>query len=414
MNKIQATTYKRMAVAGVLLGIAAAVAVSCGPGLSAQGEVLVESNTQFALDFHRHLSANNDGNANIFFSPFSISTAFAIAQEGARGDTAAEIREVFGFPEEDISGDFRALRRIFDRGNGYQLNTANGLWLQEDHPFLEEYRDTAAEDYGARLEEVNFKSNASAVVKEINDWVSDATEGKIARIVNNLSPEARLAIANAIYFKGDWENPFEEPRTTNGEFNAPAGYVMVPLMRQHDEFRYADIGFAQILQLPYEGDDLSMLILLPKDVDGAAAELERELTSANLAAWRGALDSREVRVELPRFKFETEYNLIDELRAMGLDAAFLPNGDDCSGSGANFEGIDGTRCLHISQAQHQAVVEVNEEGTEAAAGTILKIVPTSTPSYPLFRADRPFTFLIQHDESGAILFMGQVNDPTAG
>jgi|AntAceMinimDraft_16_1070373.scaffolds.fasta_scaffold00683_1 serpin B len=376
---------------------------------------VVEANNEFALNFYYHLKDKQDG--NIFFSPYSISSALAMTYEGARGQTAEEMRSVFYFPDND---DLRRteyagmIDEINKEGKEHQLQTANALWAEKDYKFLDEYFNIVEENYGGKVTNLDFKKNAENARITINNWVEEKTNDKIKDLipqgmVNSLT---RLVLTNAVYFKGDWIRQFNEDDTKDQGFRINKDSVIrVPMMERTDEearFNYAENNELQILEMPYSGEELSMLIFLPKDNDLEA--LENSLSFENLSKWKKDLKEKRVKIFIPKFKFETKYFMANDLKEMGMPTAF-------SGS-ADFSGMTGKRDLFISKVIHQAFIEVNEKGTEAAAATAVVMEftstggPSETPKILIFRADHPFMFLIQHNATGNILFMGRVINPS--
>jgi serpin B len=376
-------------------------------------ESVVDANNRFALDAYRQLHGKP---GNLFFSPFSLSSALAITYEGARGTTADEIRSVFHFPADDASlrGGFRELYRGINQGNArYLLSTANALWAEKTYAFLPEYMNTAREYYGANATNMDFRNQPEPSRQTINRWVEDHTNNRIRDLIPQgaIDPLTRLVITNAVYFKGTWVKQFDANKTKEAPFTvAPGTTVPVRMMERTDEdalFNYTETDTVQVLRMPYAADggkQLSMLVILPKGNDLSA--VEKTLTVERLDDWRNALSSRRVMVYFPKFTMETKYSLPATLSAMGMPTAFTTDAD--------FSGMDGTRNLFIGDVIHQAFVDVNEEGTEAAAATAVIIRLTAIrdePPIPVFRADHPFLFLIQDDETGNILFMGRVMDP---
>jgi serpin B len=379
-------------------------------GATAEGiDSVIEANNQLALELYNQFK---DEEENIFFSPYSISTALAMTYEGARGQTAQEMQSVFHFPEED-SVRRPAMAAVYNQINQedskYQLNTANALWAQEDYPFLNEYINLIDQYYGGRATNLDFIREAEKSRKTINDRVAQQTKDKIldlipAGVLNELT---RLVLTNAIYFKGQWLTQFDEKDTQEEDFRVgPEKTIKIPMMsltNGETEFDYLETEELQILEMPYNGEELSMLVLLPKEDDLAA--LEESLNLDNLNQWREMLNQQPVNVFMPKFTFETKYFLKQDLQEMGMPTAFSMQAD--------FSGMDGTKDLFISKVIHQAFVEVNEEGTEAAAATAVVIELKSVgPSVAVFRADHPFIFLIQDSQSGNILFLGRVNNPS--
>jgi serpin B len=367
---------------------------------------LVTGNTEFALALYQALRTKP---GNLFFSPYSISTALAMTYAGARGTTALEMAHALRFrlPPEALHPAFSQLNaRLSDIGQkGHvRLKVANALWPHLAYPFLKPFLALTRHYYDTQITPVDY-GDAEAARGIINAWVEEKTEQKIKNLIPEgvLNALTRLVLVNAIYFKGIWASQFDRNRTDDAPFwVSPHGQVQAPLMQQQTEFRYGEVDGLQILELPYVGEDLSMILLLPAEIDGLAA-LEARLTSSNLAKWTQKLWAREVQVFLPRFKMTYSVSLSETLQAMGMVDAFGP---------ADFSGMTGDRCLFISAILHKAFIEVNEEGTEAAAATaviISKSMPPPPP--PIFRADHPFVVLIRENRTGSLLFLGRVTNP---
>lgn len=379
---------------------------------------LVDANNQFAFEFFANIKDQERG--NIFFSPYSISTALAMTAEGARGATAEEIQKVFHLPADDTERR-SAIAAIYNRINTkdakYQLNTANALWAQKDYSIQNDYLETVEKYYGGRATNLDFAGAAETARLTINQWVEDQTNDKIKNLFEEgtLDELTRLVLVNAVYFKGTWDTPFDKANTKDEDFTSAEGQtVKAPMMAYTDgenNFNYGETEDLQLLEMRYEGKKLSMLVLLPKNNDISA--LEKSLTTENLKSWKEQMTYRKVNIFLPKFKTETKYNLNDNLMEMGMPLAFQP---PTPTSGADFTGMTKERELYIGVVVHQAFVEVNEEGTEAAAATGIGMRATSAemPKPPVeFKADHPFIFLIQEMESGNILFMGRVMNPGA-
>ncbi|MEA3343414.1 MAG: serpin family protein [archaeon] len=373
---------------------------------------VVNANNQFAFELYsKYKDDPKYKNTNIFFSPYSISTALAMTYEGARGQTAEEMQSVVHFPENP---DVRrpAFARIYNEINSrdkeYQLSTANALWAQKDYQFLDEYFNITEKYYGGKVTNLDFIQETEKSRVTINKWVEVQTNDKIKDLIPSgvLDSMTRLVLTNAIYFKGTWVLQFDKSKTRETDFRvSPASTVkaqMMSLTGEKAKFDYAETDDLQILELPYKGNELSMLILLPKK-DNLDA-VEESLSAEKLSKWKNMLMERKTDVYLPKFKFETKYFMADDLSSMGMPTAF--------GSFADFSGMTGKKDLFISQVIHQAFVEVNEEGTEAAAATavVMKELSASMPN--IFRADHPFIFIIQQKDTGNILFLGKVMDPT--
>ncbi len=367
--------------------------------ISEKIDLVVDANNQFAIDFYSQVTADKE--ENVFFSPWSITNAFAIAYEGARGNTADEMSDAFGFVKDDEKrrNAFASIHEDLNQKDAeYKLHVANALWIAEGFELFKEYVDTAKTYYDSEVNTVNFETNGADI---INEWVKNKTEEKIEKLFdpNSLSG-VRLVITNAIYFNGTWVMPFDEKRTSEQDFIVNAQKtVKVPMMSRDSHYNYTDTDELQILELPYEGDRLSMLILLPNDVDGIKS-IEESLSAQKISQWNDELLQKRLFVQIPKFTMETDYNLVPELKKLGINAAFGP---------ADFSGISNAD-LFISQAVHKAFVDVNEVGTEAAAATGIVMLESMPPS---FMADHPFVFIIQDKETGVILFMGKVVDPTA-
>ena len=370
---------------------------------------VVEGNNRFALDLYARLQA--DQPANLFFSPSSLSTALAMTYAGARGDTASQMAKVLHFtlPPEKLHPAFASLRMALVEDaakRGYQLTVANRLWGQQGYHFLPGFLATTREDYGAELAEVDFAAQTEKARQQINAWVEEQTQAKIKDLIppGALASLSRLVLTNAIYFKGDWSQPFKKAFTGEAPFHVTSRQTLdVPMMHQEDHFPFWAGEGLKILELPYGTGDLSMVVLLPDPIEGLAG-LEARLTSDTLTRWRSGLRSEKVRVDLPRFKLTSQFELGGVLKAMGMPLAFTPDR-------ADFSGMDGQRDLFVSAVIHQAYVDVNEEGTEAAAATgiVMRFLGVMTPKQPLvFRADHPFLFLIRDNRTGSLVFVGRL------
>ncbi len=362
-----------------------------------------ESVNRFSIDLYRKLAGTSG--ENLFCSPCSIASALAMAYGGARGETAAQMEAVLHLGGQEATHPaFAYLRTVLNEveADGHvNLSMANSLWPQQDHVFLPEYLDLAKNAYGSEIRPVDFKSNAEGARQAINGWAELQTKGMIRDLIPEgmLDPLTRLVLANAIHFKGSWASRFDPQRTRPAPFTLGDGpTIEVPAMFQTADFGLALAEGYRALELPYEGGDLSMLVLLPDQPDGLA-RLEKGLATAPL--YDLEFHKTECFVQLPRFKLESEFELGRLLASMGMPLAFS--------DAADFSGMDGARDLFIDEVVHKAVVEVNEEGTEAAAATAVVARATSMP--PQFVADHPFLFLIRENTSGAILFIGRVADP---
>jgi serine protease inhibitor len=371
---------------------------------------LVEGNTGFACDLYRQLSASE---GNLFFSPYSISNALAMTYAGARGQTAAEMAQVLHFPLDPnhLHPVFAELIAALEPENTstYELAIANRLWGQQNYGFLPEFINLTQRYYGAPLQEVDFINATENARLTINAWVEQQTHNKIQNLLpkNILDRLTRLVLTNAIYFKGTWLSPFDASETQNQPFYLSSGETIeVPTMHQMEYWNFANLDGLQLLELPYQGETLSMVILLPEQRDGLA-QLEQQLTPENLQTWLSSAqelpmyDGGPVSVWLPKFQLTSEFELEDTLSAMGMPQAFSDTSD--------FSGMSGKTDLEISEVIHKAFVDVNEQGTEAAAATA--VVAATRGGSQMFRVDHPFVFLIYDRDSGSILFLGRVVNP---
>lgn len=370
---------------------------------------LSRGGAEFAVDLYKRLAVEK---GNLFLSPYSVAGVLAMAYGGARGKTAAEMAKVLrlpGPPEEThrLFGELNASLDAAGRDGEVELRAANALWGMKGYAFKKEFLALLSGSHGAGLRELDFGASAAAA-DAINGWVEAETKEKIKKLIDPgaLGSDTRLVLTNAIYFKGLWQSQFKKVSTNDQPFTTAAGgKVQAPLMSQLGDFGYHETPELQALELPYRGERLSMVVLLPRKADGLPA-LERSLTAVGLSAWLGKLETREVLVYLPRFKTTAQFGLAPTLGAMGMPAAFA--------GGADFSGIDGGRELFVSAVVHKAFVDVNEEGTEAAAATGMTLgIESVAPEPPTFRADHPFLYLIRDKATGSILFMGRLEDPKA-
>lgn len=387
--------------------------------LSGNGNAVLLANNQFAFDLYRKLASDpRQAGANIFFSPWSISSAFALTYEGARGNTADEIRSVFHFPASTATlreGYSELSARLNSKNSGYTLSTANALWAEKSHPFLPDYISTADRYYEAETTNLDFINQPEASRITINRWVADQTNNHIRDLLpaGSIHSLTRLVITNAIYFKGTWVKQFDAAKTVERDFHVtPSQTVRVQMMSRTDKdamYWYTETDTLQVLGMPYaqrKGSELSMLVLLPK---GHTLEaVGHSLDAQSVADLNQALEYKRVYVYFPRFRMETTYGLNEVLSDMGMPGAFISGLSDLSG-------MDGTRDLFIDWVFHKAYVDVNEEGTEAAAATAVGVAMAYSQipmePIPVFCADHPFIFLIQESDTGHILFMGRMMNP---
>jgi serpin B len=334
---------------------------------------------------------------NLFFSPASIEAALAMTREGAAGNTLRQMSLLL-----PRTASFPVV------GKNVTLESANALWIDKKFPVLEEFQTAVQEKYGAEIRPADFAGQPDVEREAVNRWVEAKTRDKIKNLLvpGSVMPDTRLILVNAIYFKGDWLHAFQKQKTADEPFwTAPDASASVPMMTMKPEcFSYMENEGFECLELPYLGEEVSMLIILPKEKDGLA-RIEEGLSAAALADWAGALRKEEIEVHLPKFKIESQsVSLTGVLAALGMMDAFNP-------SLADFSGIS-AEPLFISDVVHKAFVQVDEEGTEAAAATGIIMRTTAMPLPPkVFRADHPFLFVIRAKMSGDILFMGKVCDP---
>ncbi len=419
-----------LAGAVALFGVAVGAAEkAAGVGLPVQppiplATVVTEANNAFAADLYAKLAVEK---GNLFFSPNSIETALVMTYAGARGQTAEEMAKVLHLPvgpnlKERFSPakvhqafgeflkDLNAEKGPDGKPRGYQLAVANALWGQKGFAFLPDFLGLVKDNYAAGFSEVDFMADTEGSRKTINDWVEKQTQDKIKELIKKgmLDGRTRLVLTNAIYFKSSWAKQFRKDATKDEPFHLAGGNdVKAPLMHRTGDYGYFEEDAFQGLKLPYANNELSMVVLLPKKADGLA-DLEKALSAEKLDGWMKKFDGDEVIVTLPKFKTTCEFNSMEnQLQALGMKDAFT--------GAADFSGMDGKKDLFITKVVHKAFVDVSEEGTEAAAATAV-IMAGSAPGgarpVPVFRADHPFIFLIRHEKTGAILFMGRVTDPT--
>lgn len=367
---------------------------------------LVTANNAFAFSLYRQLHTEQ---GNLFFSPFSVATALGMTLAGARTDTEREMVDVLRLqmPWPAVGPAAGALLASLDRGSafgGYRLDIANRLWGHEGYTFLDEFLATTRDHYDAELARLDFAGAPEAARGTINRWVEEQTENRIQELLPEgfVHPDTRLILTNAIYFKGDWAHKFDPNATRIGTFHvSPSETVSVSMMTRDGEFRAALRNGVSVLELPYAGNDLSMIVLLPTGGGGLAA-LEERLNAEYVDGWVAALDSTRLFVTIPRFTMTSTFSLGETLAAMGMPSAFDP-------SAADFSGMTGNRELFIGGVVHKAFVEVNEQGTEAAAATGVGMRTVSMP--PSFTADHPFVFVIRDNVTGSMLFVGRVANP---
>ena len=374
---------------------------------------LINGNSAFAFDLYQELGKRE---GNIFYSPYSISLALAMTHAGAHGETEQQMADTLHFtlPQGSLHPVFNGLDIELNKrgegargkdGEGFRLNIVNAIWGQNGYSFLPEFLDVLAENYGAGLRSLDFAKESEESRLTINNWVSDQTEGRIENLIPQgvINELTRLVLTNAIYFNAAWLHPFDKNSTKDGPFHLLDGNaVTVPMMKQTETFGYAEGDGYQVVDLPYDGNELSMVILLPQTGQFQAFEGTLDVQRVNIIL--ASLERRSIVLTMPVFEFESQFSLKETLAAMGMPIAFS--------MGADFSGMTGNYELFIAEVVHKAFVSVDEAGTEAAAATAVMMQLTGMPQRPIeVTVDHPFIFLIRDVKTGSILFIGRVVDP---
>jgi len=382
--------------------------------ISQEGDIdlqsLVQGNTTFALDLYQKV---RDNEGNIFFSPYSISTAFAMTFAGAQCETQKQMAEVFHFSLDpcQLHPSFSELQAHFQKlqeNNPFRLNITNAIWIQKGYELLQTFEELNQKYYQANLFNLNFRQDPEGSRLKINDWVEDKTKGKIQDLLpgGTIKTLTRLVLTNTIYFKAEWQNTFNSHSTKEQDFwITPEEKIKVQMMSQKDRFGYWENESLQILEMPYIRKDLTMVVFLPKNKDGFP-ELESNLTPKTLEEWTSKLIPQQVKVFFPKFTTTQNIDLKKILVDLGMVDAFNENAD--------FSGIEPKKELSITAALHKAFIDVDELGTEAAAATAVSVGVTSMPPpkvVPEFRADHPFIYIIRDNKTKSILFMGRLTRP---
>jgi serpin B len=365
---------------------------------------------RFGFDVFRKLPADE----NLAFSPWSVVTALSMTYPGARGTTQAAFEQTMhlSLPADryhrvmntvDAALESRGQGAAGRDGKPFRLRSNNQLFTQKGMPVLPGFLDVLAEEYGAGVRQLDFVTQPEPSRKKINDWVSTNTEGLIPELLapGTISSDTRLALVNTLYFNAAWKNPFAKEKTGPGNFTLPDGSTArVEMMAGEDlELSYGKLDDVEVFALPYQGDEVSMVLLMP--AAGKLAALEAQLDGARLRALLAAATPRTAAVRMPKFEASTQADLSDILKALGLGVAF--SGD------ADFSGMTSEGGLAITSVVHQAVVKTDEAGTEAAAATAVVVGRTSLPEY--LEVNRPFVFVIRDTATGAVLFMGRLSHP---
>ena len=364
---------------------------------------IAQANNEFAIDFYREISNNTK---NQFFSPLSMYTAFSMLYEGARENTAAELQDVFHFePDKNIrvNQTSQMISSINRDDPDAVLELANAMWVESGFGLNPAYVDTIRHTYAAHIEQLPLATSTDI----INQWASEKTREKIPKVLTpaDIPPDVAMVLTNAVYFKGTWVTQFDPENTRNDTFWRDSQNINQTEFMNLSlaNFNYTSADGIQILKMPYEGDRLSMLVLLPNSKDGIK-DLEEKLSAEKLQEWQENLKPVEIDVKFPKFTMNTDYDLMSELQSMGVKDVFKIDIADLSG-------ISDAPDLFVSKASQKAFVDVNEEGTEAAAVTTTVLHAEEFIPTPSFIADHPFLFIIQDNESRTILFMGKMSDP---
>ena len=370
---------------------------------------LVKGNSAFAFTLYQQLKKDNTG--NLFYSPYSISTALGMTYAGAVGDTEKQMGSALHFtlPQGQLHPAFNQLALDLasrgqnaqgTNGKSFALNIANALWGQQDFTIQSAFLKILAQNYGTGMNLLDFKNSPEPSRVTINNWVSDQTNNRIKDLLpqGSITPATRFVLTNAIYFDAAWQNPFAKESTSNGNFNLlNSSTVSVPMMNHEGSYSYVKGSGYQAVELPYSGNEVAMDIIVPDA--GQFNTFESGMTADSISGIIGSLKSSFMVLALPKFQFDSSFSLKQALSALGMPVAFTDKAD--------FSGITGQPNLIISDVVHKAFVAVDEEGTEAAAATGVIMVGAAMPANSL-TVDRPFVFLIRDIQTGAILFIGRV------
>jgi len=367
---------------------------------------IIKGDNAFGFSMLKHIVSSEDQGKNIFISPTSISLALAMTYNGAEGNTKKEMEETLmkaGLSREDINESYKSLiSALLSVDPKVTMQIANSIWYREGFQVENDFIGVYRVYYNAEVAALDFDSPGAVSI--INNWVSENTNRKISVIVNQIPAEAVMYLINAIYFKGIWTNEFNPERTAPRIFLKKAGEVSVPFMNMKESVNYMSNDLVSVIELPYGQGNFSMVVILP-NVGKTTGDIIPMLTTEIWDDWIASLSKKEVNISLPKFSFRYENQLNDELAAMGMPSAFT--------DAADFSGINSVYQLYISKVLHKSFVEVNEEGTEAAAVTSVEVSLTSIGNEIYFTADHPFVFGIREKSTGTIMFLGIVEDPSA-
>ena len=366
---------------------------------------IIKSDNDFGIELFRQIVSQDTTPGNIFISPTSIALALAMTYNGAAGDTKTAMEIVLkkvGLTADEINTSYKSLiGALVTVDPKVLLEIANSIWYREGFNVLPEFVTANQDYYNARVSALDFSDPVAPDV--INGWVNDNTHGRIEEIVEVISPETVMFLINAIYFKGIWQHEFDTDNTAEGDFYLQSGPVAVEMMKQTTALWHTSNEILSIVELPYGQGNFSMLVLLPQS-GKTTGDVVSALTPGNWEIWMNTMTEKNVDLQLPKFTFEYKNQLNEELEALGMGVAFTGSAD--------FSNINGTGGLQLSKVLHKSFVEVNEEGTEAAAVTSVEIEVTSAgPENTPFSVDRPFLFAIRENSTGTILFIGLVRNP---
>jgi serpin B len=381
---------------------------------ASQLAALVNGNSAFAFNLYQQLTKTNTG--NMFYSPYSISTALGMTYAGANGDTATQMAKALNFtlPQSQLHPAFNDLAlQLASRGQGasgtngksFALNIANALWCEKTYNFLPDFLNTLGQNYGAGVNLLDFVNSPEPSRITINNWVSNETNDKINNLIpaGAITPQTRLVLTNAIYFDAAWQNPFSADKTKNGAFNLRDGStVSVPMMNNEGSYGYTKGSGYQAVELPYSGNQVAMDIIMPDA--GNFTKFESGMTADSISDIIGNLQNGSLSLTMPKFNFDSSFSLNDALSALGMPISFSDQAD--------FSGMTGNKDLTIADVVHKAFVAVDEQGTEAAAATGVVMSATAMMQNSL-TINQPFIFVIRDMQTGSILFVGRVMNPAS-
>lgn len=368
---------------------------------------LIESGNSFSFDIFRKIAAAEDQSKNLIISPLSISYALSMTLNGAGGPTRDAILntlKISGITLEEINTSYKNLTEaLLNIDKRVLISIANSVWTENDFPVKKQFIDILTGYYNA--ESKQFDINDASAPAKMNQWIEDNTNGLIKDMIDELDPAAVMLLINAIYFKSKWKSQFDPDETIDDNFYKSDGVQeKVPMMKQKSKFKvYEGTGFT-VGEFPYGQGNFVMDIILP-DTQNGISSLLPSLTASAFSGWIGKLQEKEVDLSIPKFKYDFKKKLKNVLTDMGMGIAFR--------DGADFSNISANASLAINDVTHQAFIETNEEGTEAAAATVVEIVLTMAPEQFIFKADHPFLYIIRETTTNSIVFMGSVTDPLA-